>query len=64
MEGTSFPMCVQVSEQTRDAAVAQGVSAERFAALGLRPIKGKGDMATHLLKAGAWEGALASLGGA
>lgn len=46
MESTSFPMTVQVSQAVYDDAA----TPDAFSPLGLRAIKGKGKMITHLLK--------------
>ncbi|KAA6426844.1 MAG: adenylate guanylate cyclase [Trebouxia sp. A1-2] len=55
MESNSFPSCMHVSD-----AVVKGLKsqADNFVPLGERAIKGKGNMITHLYKAGDWEQAL------
>ena len=52
MESSGFPGCVHVSADFVTAAVAHGVSADRFRSLGLRPIKGLGKIETFLVKGG------------
>ena len=49
MESNSFPSCMHVSD-----AVVKGLKnqADLFVPLGERPIKGKGNMVTHLYKVG------------
>jgi class 3 adenylate cyclase len=60
MESTGFPMAVQLSEATHEAALAQGAAPESFMPFGERTVKGKGKMRTFLVREGAWEEALAA----
>jgi len=52
MESTSFPMCIQISGTTQASLQKEGANVETVAYPTLRDIKGKGSMATYLVKYG------------
>jgi len=56
MESTSFPQCIHLSDATRACYERQvaGAGGLRFRDLGMRSIKGKGEMHTWLVCAGRW----------
>ncbi len=58
MESTSYPQCVHLSAAAHALAVAQGAAPASMVPLPLSWVKGKGIMATYILRAGAWQEAL------
>ena len=60
MESTSFPMCIQLSDSTRESLDSDGSYVESVR-LSDRVIKGKGVLSTHLVKYGEYQAALSEL---
>lgn len=59
MESTGFPMCIHMSDSTYTIAQAMGMAEQvEFIDLGMRGVKGKGQLRTWLLKYGSWEEAM------